>query len=126
MLLPITALLLGFALGQFTKVFIPAALAPYMSVALLAALDSVLGGVRATLEDTFDDLIFVTGFFSNALLAGALAFLGDKLGVNLYMAAIFAFGVRLFQNLALIRRIMVARMSRWLGSRRRRVRSNKR
>lgn len=115
MLLPITALLLGFGLGQFTKVNIPAALAPYMSVALLAALDSVLGGVRATLEDTFDDLIFVTGFFSNALLAGALAFLGDKLGVNLYMAAIFAFGVRLFQNLALIRRIMVARASKWIG-----------
>lgn len=111
MLLPIVALLLGFAIGQFTKISIPAALAPYMSVALLAALDSVLGGVRATLEDTFDDLIFVTGFFSNALLAGALAFLGDKLGVNLYMAAIFAFGVRLFENLALIRRIIIAKAS---------------
>ncbi|HBK86511.1 MAG TPA: hypothetical protein DDZ53_10820 [Firmicutes bacterium] len=113
MLLPIIALLIGFTLGQFAGLRIPAALATYMSVALLAALDSVLGGVRATLEGTFDDMIFVTGFFSNALLAAALAFLGDKLGVNLYMAAIFAFGVRLFQNLALIRRIIVARISKW-------------
>lgn len=118
MFLPIIALLLGFAIGQYTKLNIPAALAAYMSVALLAALDSVLGGVRATLEGTFDDLIFFTGFFSNALLAGALAFLGDKLGVNLYMAAIFAFGVRLFQNLAIIRRILVDRASKWLGQKR--------
>ncbi len=106
-MLPIIALLLGIALGHLTKIHIPAALAPYMSVALLAALDSVLGGVRANLEGKFDDLIFFSGFFSNALLAGALAFLGDQLGVNLYMAAIFAFGVRLFQNLALIRRLIV-------------------
>lgn len=112
MLLPVVALLIGFVLGQFTTLNIPAALAPYISVALLAALDSVLGGVRATLEGKFDDLIFFSGLFSNALLAGALAFLGDKLGINLYMAAIFAFGVRLFQNLALIRRIIVDRWFR--------------
>ncbi|NLW16975.1 MAG: small basic family protein [Firmicutes bacterium] len=107
MLLPIIALVLGVILGQLTSINIPPALSPYMSVALLAALDSVLGGVRATLENKFDDLIFFSGLLSNALLAGALAFLGDQLGVNLYMAAIFAFGVRLFQNLALIRRLLI-------------------
>lgn len=111
MLLPLVALSLGFLIGLLAKLTIPAALATYMSVALLAALDSVFGGMRAMLEGTFDDLIFLTGFFSNALLAGALAYLGDKLGVNLYMAAIFAFGVRLFQNLATIRRILVAKVS---------------
>ena len=112
MLLPIVALLLGFVLGQYTSFNIPPALAPYVSVALLAALDSVFGGVRATLEKKFDDLVFFSGLFSNALLAGALAFLGDKLGMNLYMAAIFAFGVRIFQNLALIRRTIIDRWFR--------------
>lgn len=109
MLLPMLALVLGFLIGYLAKVSIPAALATYMSVALLAALDSVFGGIRATLEGKYDNLIFLTGFFSNTLLAGVLAFLGDKLGVNLYMAAIFVFGVRLFQNLAIVRRILIER-----------------
>lgn len=109
MWLPMLALVLGFLIGYLAKVSIPAALATYMSVALLAALDSVFGGIRATLEGKYDNLIFLTGFFTNTLLAGVLAFLGDKLGVNLYMAAIFVFGVRLFQNLAIVRRILIER-----------------
>jgi len=109
MWLPMLALVLGFLSGYLAKVSIPAALATYMSVALLAALDSVFGGIRATLEGKYDNLIFLTGFFTNTLLAGVLAFLGDKLGVNLYMAAIFVFGVRLFQNLAIVRRILIER-----------------
>jgi small basic protein len=112
MFLPILSLILGFLIGFLAKVTIPAAMATYMSVALLAALDSVLGGIRATLEDKFDNLIFLTGFFGNTLLAGVLAYLGDKLGVNLYMAAIFAFGVRLFQNMAIVRRILIERYCR--------------
>ncbi len=112
MVLPVLALALGFLIGYLTEFSVPAALATYMSVALLAALDSVFGGIRALLENKFDNLIFLTGFFFNTLLAGVLAFLGDKLGVNLYMAAIFVFGVRLFQNLAIVRRILI---DRWRG-----------
>lgn len=115
MLLPILALFMGFIIGQFMNISIPPALATYMSVALLAALDSVLGGMRAHFEGNFDGVIFVTGFFSNTLLAGALAYLGDKLGVNLYMAAIFAFGVRVFQNLAIIRRALIGKVALRMG-----------
>jgi small basic protein len=73
-------------------------------LAVLAALDSVFGGVRASMEGRFDNAIFLSGFFSNALLAAGLVFIGDRLGVELYTAAIVAFGVRLFQNLGTIRR----------------------
>ena len=83
------------------------AYAKYMSVAVLAALDSVFGGLRASLEDKFDQAVFLTGFFSNTLLAGVLAYIGDQLGVELYMAAVIVFGVRLFQNLAGIRRFLL-------------------
>ena len=47
---------------------------------------------------------FLSGLVTNALLAAGLTFLGDRLGVELYYAAIVAFGVRLFNNLAIIRR----------------------
>lgn len=46
----------------------------------------------------------------NIVLAAGLAFLGVNLGVDLYLAAIFAFGVRLFQNIAIIRRILLTKL----------------
>jgi len=107
MWLPVVGLLIGLAIGFFSPVQIPIEYSKYLSVGILAALDSVFGGVRAGMEDHFDSTVFVTGFFSNTLLAAVLAYIGDRLGVDLYLAAIFAFGVRLFQNLAIIRRHML-------------------
>ena len=97
-------LLLGVILGLYVPLFFPVAYAKYMSVAVLAALDSVFGGIRAAMEDTFDLAVFISGFFSYALLAAGLAFVGERLGIDLYLAAVVALGVRLFQNLAIIRR----------------------
>lgn len=109
MWLPILGLILGLAIGYFSPFSIPVDYAKYLSVALLAALDSVLGGVRAAQEDHFDSKVFISGFFSNMLLAGFLAYVGDRIGVDLYLAAVVAFGVRLFQNLAIIRRHFIKR-----------------
>jgi small basic protein len=44
---------------------------------------------------------------ASALLAGLLTLIGDRLGVELYLAAIVAFGVWLFDNLARIRRRLI-------------------
>ena len=74
---------------------------------LLAALDSILGAARAYLEQKYNNLIFISGFITNAVLAGLLAYLGDRLGVPLYYAAILVFGGRLFQNIAVIRRLLI-------------------
>lgn len=106
-LLPFLGLLIGVLLGLQYPLHIPVAYAKYMSVGVLAALDSVFGGLRAAMEEKFDQTVFLTGFFSNTLLAGVLAYIGDQLGVELYMAAVFVFGVRLFQNLGLIRRYII-------------------
>jgi small basic protein len=57
----------------------------------------------------YDETVFLTGFFFNIFLAACLAFLGVHLGVDLYLAAIFAFGVRLFQNIAVIRRLILTK-----------------
>ncbi len=104
MWLPFLGLLIGMAIGFLFSVSIPIAYSRYTAVAILAILDSVLGATRADLEGEYDNKVFVSGFLSNALLAGALTFLGDRLGVELYYAAIVTFGVRLFNNLAIIRR----------------------
>jgi small basic protein len=102
-------LLMGVIVGLLLPVKIPVIYSKYMSVAVLAALDSVFGGIRAGMEDNFDNAIFLSGFFSNILLAAFLAYIGDQLGVELYLAAVLVFGVRLFQNLAVIRRHLLKR-----------------
>jgi small basic protein len=109
MWLPVLGLMMGFLIGSLFTFQIPPIYAKYMSVAILAAFDSVFGGVNAVLEDKFDSKILLTGFFTNMLLAAALAYFGDRLGVDLYMAAVFAFGVRLFQNLGKIRFHLITR-----------------
>lgn len=109
MWLPFLGLLLGVALGLLTNIQIPAIYENYLSIAVLAALDTLFGGIRAQLQQVYDDKVFMSGFFFNIVLAAGLAFLGVHLGVDLYLAAIFAFGVRLFQNIAIIRRILLTK-----------------
>lgn len=111
MWLPIVGLMIGLFLGFFTDLKIPAEYSNYLSIAVLAALDTLVGGMRAHLQNLYDEKVFVSGFFFNIILAASLAFLGVHLGVDLYLAAVFAFGVRLFQNIAVIRRILLVKWS---------------
>jgi len=69
-----------------------------------SGLDSVLGAIRAELDAHYDNRVFISGFVTNALVAVVLTFIGDRLGIDLYLVALFAFGLRIFQNVALIRR----------------------
>jgi small basic protein len=105
--LPLIGLLLGVFIGWLLGIEVPSTYAPYLSVIVLAALDSTMGGVRALLERTFSDRLFFSGFFSNVILAAGLTYLGDRLGVNLYLAVAIVFGIRLFQNLSVIRRLVL-------------------
>ncbi len=103
--------ILGILLGIFVGLYIPFEFSTisslYVSVGLLAAIDSIIGALRASIENKFDGLIFISGFFVNAILAIALSYLGDKLGVPIYYAAIFVFGTRLFNNIGVIRRYTI-------------------
>lgn len=117
MLLPLLALIVGISLGLLSDIQIPSIYSNYLSIAVLAALDTLFGGIRAHLQQLYDDKVFISGFFFNILLAAGLAFLGVNLGVDLYLAAVFAFGVRLFQNIAIIRRILLTRWSEWSENR---------
>lgn len=107
MFFALMGILAGVVIGLMLPYTYSAAYSLYISVAILACLDSVFGGLKANLENKFDTSIFITGFFGNAILAAFLAYIGDRLGVPLYYAAIFTFGGRLFENFASIRRILL-------------------
>ncbi|WP_019152870.1 small basic family protein [Robertmurraya massiliosenegalensis] len=112
MWLPVLGLVVGVVLGLMSNISIPDQYSNYLSIAVLAALDTLFGGIRAHLQNIYDEKVFVSGFFFNIALAASLAFLGVHLGVDLYLAAVFAFGVRLFQNIAVIRRILITKWSK--------------
>ncbi|HWI54380.1 MAG TPA: small basic family protein [Desulfobacteria bacterium] len=109
MWLPLLALFLGFLVGQTFTFTLPAEFAPYLSVAILATLDSTLGGVRGVMQGKYDAAILMTGFFINGSLSAFMVLTGDWIGVDLYYVAIFVFGLRIFQNLAIIRREFIDR-----------------
>ena len=103
-LLPVAGLLVGVLLGLVLNVNVGFELSRYSAVAILAALDSVLGAVRAELDGVYDNRIFISGFVVNAVVAVLLTYIGDRLGLDLYLVALITFGLRIFQNVALIRR----------------------
>ena len=76
----------------------------YVAMAVIAALDTSLGGVRAYLDHTFNDRIFVISFVTTTIPAIAIVWLGDQLGVDLVTAVVVVLGVRIFQNIAALRR----------------------
>ena len=79
----------------------------YLAIAIIAALDSVFGGIASVIKKNFDLKIFISGFFGNAILAILLTILGQKLNVDIYLAAIVVFVWRMFSNLGIIRRYYV-------------------
>jgi small basic protein len=104
LLLPLAGLLVGVLLGLVLNVNIGFELSRYSAVAILAALDSVLGAVRAEFDGVYNNRIFISGFVTNAIVAVILTFIGDRLGLDLYLVALITFGLRIFNNVALIRR----------------------
>ena len=106
-IIPLLGLVAGILIGTRFPLEIPASISKYVALAALAALDTVVGGAKAGLQQRFDYKIFLSGFIINALLAAAIAYMGDKLGVELYMAAIVAFGVRIFQNISTVRILII-------------------
>jgi len=104
MALPMIGLIVGLMLGSICPILIPIAYSKLFSVAILVSLDAIFGGLRAAANNKFENVVFITGFFSNAFMAILLVYIGDRLGIDLYYVALLAFGFRIFKNLAAVRR----------------------
>ena len=108
------AILIGCILGAIIGMNAPMisyTYSSYLAIAIIAALDSVFGGITSVIKKNFDLKIFITGFFGNAILSILLTILGEKLNVDIYLAAIVVFVGRMFTNLAIIRRYYVDKWS---------------
>ena len=98
--------IIGAVIGMNAPV-IPYTYSTFLAIAVVAALDSVFGGITSVLKKNFDLVIFISGFFCNSLLSIALTYLGQKLNLDIYLAALVVFVGRMFTNLTIIRRYYI-------------------
>ena len=101
------SILIGCLLGAIIGINAPTisyTYSKFLAIAIVAALDSVFGGIASLINKKFDIKIFISGFFGNAILSILLTILGQKLNIDIYLAAIVVFVWRMFINLAIIRR----------------------
>ncbi|KGN33354.1 small basic family protein [Knoellia sp. CPCC 206450] len=105
-MIPALGLVIGIVVGVLLQPEVPLWLQPYLPIAVIAALDAVFGAVRAVLDGIFNDKVFVVSFLSNVVVAAFIVFLGDQLGVGsqLSTGVVVVLGVRIFSNVASIRR----------------------
>ena len=99
----IVGCVIGALIGNFAPI-ISYTYSEYLAIAIVAALDTIFGGVVASIKKNFDMGVFISGFLGNAILSIFLTYLGARLNVDIYLAAIFVFVGRIFFNLGVIRR----------------------
>lgn len=100
----VVSILAGIVIGILLPWNIPPQYSIYVAVMLLAALDAAAGGIRAQLKHEFRGNLFISGALGNGLIAVFLTYMGERIGISLYLAAVVVFGTRLFQNFGGIRR----------------------
>ena len=102
-MLIVIAVVLGIILAIAFDIYIPATISQYVAIAIVAAFDSILGASSAIYQKRFNFLVFITGLICNAIIAAFLVFIGKRLGIDIYLAAVVVFVMRIFKNIAVIR-----------------------
>ncbi len=107
-MLAVLGLIVGIVVGLLIEPSLPTVLQPYLPIAIVAAMDAILGATRAYLEGVFSDRVFAVSFLSNVLIAGLIVFVGDQIGVGsqLSTGVVVVLGIRIFTNAAAIRRAL--------------------
>ena len=115
------AIIIGCIIGAVIGInspVIPYTYSTFLAIAVVAALDSVFGGITSVLKKNFDLVIFISGFFCNSLLSIALTYLGQKLNLDIYLAALVVFVGRMFTNLTIIRRYYIEKWTAKIAEKR--------
>ena len=117
----IIAILVGCIIGALVGInapMIPYTYSTFLAIGVIAALDSVFGGITSVLKKNFDIIIFISGFFCNSIFSIALTYLGQKLNIDIYLAALVVFVGRMFTNITIIRRHYI---EKWMESKKSKI-----
>lgn len=105
----IIGLVVGLIAGSHYPFSIPPEYARLLAVAVMAGLDAVLGGIRASMGSNYDTMVFTSGFFINGIMASLMCYASNWIGIDLYMVAVLIFGMRMFHNIGVIRRLYMGK-----------------
>ena len=106
-------ILVGIIIGLITDYTIPIEYIKYTAVTIIGILDALFGAVKAEIShDKYNATIFLTGLVFNIILALGITLLGEKLGLDLYLAATVVFTFRIFSNLGITRRAILERVTK--------------
>lgn len=102
-------ILIGIIMGLNISYTIPPEYIKYTAVIIIVILDSLFGAIKAetTTKEEYNQTIFITGLIFNAILALGITLLGEKLGLDLYLAVTVVFIFRIFSNLGSTRRSII-------------------
>ena len=114
MIMIVISAILGVLCAIAFDLYIPAAMSIYAAVLIIAAFDSVMGAYKSLLADKFDPLVFVSGFFGNSVIAAIMVFVGKKLDIDLYLAVMVVFTMRIFGNFSFVRRFYLKKLKKKL------------
>jgi len=96
--LPVLGLVLGIGLGVLLPIEVPGDYSYYFAVALIAALDGVLSSLEEGFRGSFDLFSFWSKILGTVAFALLLVFIGEHLGVELYLAVLFALCYRILKS----------------------------
>lgn len=100
--------LIGVIIGLSVNYTIPPSLVKYTAVSIIGILDSIFGAVKAELsKEDYNPTLFLTGLIFNIILGLGITLLGERLGLDLYLAVSVVFTFRIFSNLGVTRRAII-------------------
>ena len=108
MLWVIFGLVIGIVIGINTNYSIPDEYIKYTAVMTIAIIDFLLSAIKSEVKKSeYNAQVIFTGLLYNLGLAVGITYLGEKLGLDLYLAASIYFIFHIFTNTNEIRKIML-------------------
>ena len=113
MIYSIVGILVGVIIGLLVNYSIPIEYIKYTAVIIVGILDVLSGAIKAEVKkSSYSVLIFLTTLLSNTILAFGITLLGEKLGIDLYLAVAVVFTFRIFENIGTITQVLLEKLSK--------------
>jgi small basic protein len=81
----------------------------YISLAILAMINTIFNILSENLKSETKILKSVLYLFSDLLFALFLGYIGERLGLPIYLAAVFAFGNNIYKNMKIMLDFVIAK-----------------